>query len=104
MTKEERWVRVQDPHAGTAIDGSKERRAIVKMGISSRDVLPVYFLPDLYHSSFEERLDMRRHHGYGKSAGGMVFLKSDNIPMLNTIVESLSAARIRAWRTYIYGA
>ena len=59
MTKEERWARVQDPHEGTAVDGSKERRAITRSGISSRDVSPVYFSPDPYHSSFEERLDMR---------------------------------------------
>ena len=66
MTKEERWARVQDPYKGTAVDGSAELAAITAAGITLRDVSPVYFSPDSYHSAFEERLDIRRYHAYGR--------------------------------------
>ena len=64
--------------------GAKRTRSRV----SSRDVLPVYLSSDPYHRSFEERLDIRRYHAYGKRAGGMVFVKAGDRLMLNTIVES----------------
>jgi hypothetical protein len=95
---------VQDPHEGTAIDGSKERRAIAASGISCRDVLPVYFSTDPYHSSFDERLDMRRYHAYGKRAGGMICVATGDRLTLKDVVASSPAARIRAWRTRIRGA
>jgi hypothetical protein len=104
MSKEERWARVQDPHAGTAVDGSSETKVIAATGITCRDVSSVYFSPDPCHSTFEERLDMRRYQAYVKQAGGMVFARGDDRLTLKSMTSSLPGTKLRAWRTRIRGA
>ena len=59
-------------------------------------MLPVYFLLDPYHSSFEERFDMCRYHVYGKLAVSMIFNKQGEQLTLKDMISSLVAAEIRA--------
>ena len=66
ILREERWAKVQDPYENTAVDGSAERKVIGATGITCRDMLPVYLSKDPYQGVFEERLDMRQCHAYGK--------------------------------------
>ena len=69
------------------MDGSAELTVITAVGITFRDVSPVYVSPDPYHSTFEERLDIRRYHAYGKDMEGMVFSTKDGRLALRDSVQ-----------------
>ena len=66
LRKKERWAKVRDPFKGTAVDGSKERAAMEKAGVTIRDMAPVYFSTDPYHEALQERLDIRQYNAYKK--------------------------------------
>ena len=83
------------------MDGSAERKAIAAVGITCRDVTPVYFFRDLYHKAFEEWLEMQKYRAYNKRAGGMVFDTAEERLTLIHIVASSPAAWIPVWRTRI---
>ena len=87
---------MQDLYKGTVVDGSAELAAITTTGITFRDVSTVYFSPDPYHSTFEERLDIWQYHAYGKEMGGMLFSTKDGRLTLRDIVPSSPAAQICA--------
>ena len=51
LMKAERLDKVRDPIKGTAMDGSKERAAMEKAGVTFWDLVPVYFSVDPYRQA-----------------------------------------------------
>ena len=65
LTKKQRWARVQDPYAHTALEGeSKDAIAVDKYFITKRDIIQVYFSPHAYHAGFDIELNLNKSNDY----------------------------------------
>jgi len=105
LTKEQRWLRLQDPFKHTVLEADTRDALIADMnGISRKDAATVYFSLDPYHDAFEETLNIRDYTAYRKYAAGMEFTVTDGRLRLRNIVPSSPAAKLPAWRSRLRGA
>ena len=94
LTKEQRWTRIQDPYANTALEGkNKNALPMEEYFITKQDIMQVYLSSNGYHAGFNVELNLKKFDDYQQPCAGMRFRVDNKRLLLSNIVPWSSAAR-----------